>query len=172
MELLLNLLALLAPFMLIGTTYYGVNKTKARLGTSSGSNILDPGVFKGKVRCMIDTYVIVAGNLADDIIEMGGVLPKGSRVLDVTLYNNASVSASSDIDVGDYEDPNRYMDALDLSSATPARSVMDELVTGPDYKVDESVAATLDSQIIVTLIDVTTPVAGTILILVVLYTQE
>lgn len=170
MDFLLRLLMLFAPFMLVGATVYGVNRTKANTPTSAGSNITDPGTLAGKVRCMVDTYTIIAGNVDGDLIHMGKSLPKGAYVLEAILSCNASVAATVTADVGDAEDPDRYMAAVDLSAAAINR--IDEPDTGAGYKVDESVAATLDSQIIVRLNTMTTPVAGTIITLIIFYTYE
>lgn len=148
----------------------GANRTHADVATSAGSHITDPGTLGGKVRCMVDTYTILGTEADADVIEMGKALPKGARVLEQILSCNASVAAVVTADVGDYEDVDRYMAAVNLAAAAINR--IDEPDTGAAYKVDESVAATLDSQIIITLHTMTTPVAGTIITLITLYAQE
>ncbi len=94
MNFLQSLLLLFAPFLLVGATLYGTNKTKARLGTSAGSNILAMGLYGGKVRCMVDTYTILGTESDGDTIEMGDRLPRGAHVLEQTLSCNASVAAT------------------------------------------------------------------------------
>lgn len=150
------------------STLKGANRTKG--DTPTGSNILDPGVFGGNVKVSIDTYTILGTEVDTDIIQMGKKLPKGSRVIEQQLSANASVAATVTVDVGDAEDVDRYMAAVDLSSAAINR--IDEPDSGCGYKIDETDEDALDSQIILTLHTMTTPVAGSIITLVTTYTNE
>jgi hypothetical protein len=126
-------------------TVYGVNKTLSR--DPSGSNIQRPGLQAGKVRVMCDTYEAVA-LAAGSIIEMGDKLPKGAIVIDVKLSHDALGSAT--VDVGDYEDDNRYMDDESVASANTQHFL--ELVDGKQYECDDTTPGdtTSDRQIIIT----------------------
>ena len=118
----------------------GVNKTLIDLGT-----ILSPGLFDGRVKCSIDTYE--ADTLANpSTIKMGGKITKGARILAVLLAYDA-LGGSVTLDVGDAEDINRYLNAVDVSSAG---SKLSDLVDGIDYETDESDADNLDTQILIT----------------------
>lgn len=154
-------------------TLYGDNKTKAKLATSAGSYILATGTFAGKVRCMVDKYTIIGTEDDADTVEMGDKLPKGAIVLEQILSCNASIAATATVDVGDSEDPDRYISAVNCAAAIISR--IDEPDTGAGYTIDEvdaDGATTADSQIILTLNTMTTPVAGSIITLITLYTIE
>lgn len=119
---------------------------------------------------MIDTYTILGTEADGDVIQMGRKLPKGSYVIEQILSCDASVAATVTADVGDAEDADRYMEGVDLSAAAINR--IDEPDSGAGYKVDETDEDNLDSQVLVTLHTMTTPVAGTIITLITLYTNE
>lgn len=145
-------------------TYKGVNRTLA--DTPEGSNIMDPGVQKGKVRVIMDTYeanAIAAGS----IIEMGELLPKGARVLEIVMMHDALGAAI--IDIGDYEDDNRYNNDVDVSVANIVDRI--DLINGRQYEVVETTpgATTTDRQIILTTANAA--ITGTIKIEI-YYTQE
>ena len=127
-------------------TVKGVNRTLA--DTPEGSNIMDPGVQKGKLRTIIETYE-AAAIAAATIIEMGEYLPKGVRVLEVALTTDA-LGASVQLIVGDYEDTNRYITATTCNTANQVTRLND--IDGKQYKVDETTpgATTTDRQIIIT----------------------
>lgn len=154
-------LLLLIPLCFIGATLYGVNRTK--MDAVKPTNILDPGLAGGKVRCFIDTYVGLATESAADVIEMGPTLPKGAKILWGSLTCNAIGGTP---DLGDAEDTDRYID----EAADNAVTMFDDVITGIGYEIDETVAATLDSQMIITL-DATVTLAG-VFTLVVFYTVE
>lgn len=148
-------------------TVYGVNKTKARTPTSSGSNIVDYGQMFGKLRVMYDTYeasAIAAGT----IIEMGDKLPKNCHVLDVILWTDA-LGASVQLIVGDYEDTNRYITATTCNTANLRTEPND--IDGAGYLVDETTATDTgtDRQIIITTSGASA--TGTIKVLII-YVQE
>lgn len=150
------------------STLKGARRTLA--DTPTGGNITKPGSLGGKVRTMVDTYTILGTESDGDVVQMGTKLPKGSFVVGQQLSCNASVAATVTIDVGDAEDADRYMAGVDCSSAAINR--IDEPDTGCGYEVDETDADNLDSQILLTLNTMTTPVAGTIITLVTQYSYE
>lgn len=130
-------------------TYKGVNRTLA--DNPAGSNIMDPGVQKGKLRTMMDTYE-ASGEATGSIIEMCEKLPKGARVLEVCLSTDA-LGAGRTLAVGDYEDNDRYITATTCNTA----NLMTRLnaIDGRQYKVDETytgktVGSGTDRQITIT----------------------
>jgi len=128
-------------------TVKGVNRTLA--DTPEGSNIMDPGVQKGKLRVIMDTYEAVA-IASGTIIEVGEYLPKGARVVEVALMADALGSGVTLI-VGDYEDDNRYIEA---SSTWNSANQIQRLnaIAGRQYEMDETTpgATSTDRQIIIT----------------------
>lgn len=145
-------------------TVKGVNRTLA--DDPVGSNIMDPGVQQGKVRVIMDTYE--ASSVAiGSIIEVGGLIPKGARVLDVVLTHDALGAAT--VDVGDYEDTDRYFNDESVASANTLHRL--NLIDGRQYKVDETTpgATSTDRQVIITTAGAV--ISGTIKIEI-YYTQE
>jgi len=146
-------------------TYYGVNKTLAR--TPTGSNIVEFGQMKGKLRVMYDTYeasAIAAGS----IIEMGEKLPKNCYVVGVELITDALGSGVTLI-VGDYEDDNRYITVTTCNTANLRTRL--NAIDGMGYKVDETTDTDTgtDRQIIITTAGATA--TGTIKVKII-YMQE
>jgi hypothetical protein len=121
----------------------GANRTIA--DDTSVDHTLDPGLFGGNVKVMADTYEAAALASGSDI-EMGGDLPVGARVLGGILYYDA-LGGSVTLDVGDAEDPNRYLDAVDASSAG---STVFNLPDGAVYEVDETDEDNTDRQVVIT----------------------
>lgn len=118
----------------------GVNKTLIDAGT-----ILGPGLFDGRVKCVVDTYEAAAlANPSD--ITMGGKITKGARVLFGILAYDA-FGGSVTLDVGDAEDTTRYLNAVDVSSAGATTF---NLVDGIDYETDESNSSSLDTEFVIT----------------------
>ena len=147
-------------------TYYGVNRTLAN--TPTGSNITDPGVLEGKLRVMLDEYEASAVAIGS-IIEIGKELPKGARVVDLVMITDALGAAT--IDIGDYEDADRYNADADVSAGA-AHNI--DTIGGLNYEVDETytgktVGSGTDRQI--TLTTAGAEINGTIKIAV-LYTVE
>jgi len=124
-------------------TVKGVNRTVADAVTAA--HVLDPGLFGGNVKVQLDTYE-AAAIASGTVIEVGGDLPKGARVINVMLVNDA-LGASVTLDVGDEEDPNRYISAYDGSAAGVKWG---DLADGIEYAVDDTVPTTPDSQVLVT----------------------
>jgi len=143
------------------STLYGVNATK--INAMKPSNILSAGEMGGKVRCMIDTYVGLATEVAADVIEMCAELPVGAKVV-WGWIECAAIGGTPDL--GDYEDTDRYVD----EAADNAVTMFNDTVTGLNYAVDMTTAATPDNQVIVTL-DATVTLAGVITVCL-LYTVE
>lgn len=115
-------------------TVYGVNRTHANTASSSGSHITDPGTLKGKVMSMQDSYEASAVAIGT-VIEMGIELPKGARIVEVTLITDA-LGAGAKCQVGDYEDNNRYITATTCNTANLVTRM--NAIDGRFYEVDET----------------------------------
>ncbi len=141
-------------------TYNGVNA--AKIAAMKPTNILDPGLAGGKVRCFIDTYVGLGTEANLETIAMGPKLKKGARILDVIIECD-TIGGSPD--VGDAESSERY-----ISEATDNAVHRLDAVGGVGYEIDETDEDALDSQILI-LLDAAVTEAG-IITLVVFYTVE
>jgi len=142
-------------------TLYGENATK--IAAITPATVLDPGLAGGNVRCFVDTYTGLGTESASDVIKMGPVLPKGARVLFVICQCDTMGGTP---DVGDAEDPDRYIDEASDNAVTMSNDVL----TGTGYEVDMTTASTPDNQILVT-VDGAVTASGTITI-VCFYTVE
>lgn len=142
-------------------TVKGVNRTIA--DATTWDHTLDGGLFGGVVRCMIDTYeasALASGSL----IEMGGDLPIGARVLAIGLWHDALGSAT--FDIGDAEDADRYLNDYSVSSAGQKWC---DLADGVEYEVDNTTASTPDTQVLIT--TASASITGTVKLLI-LYTTD
>jgi len=134
-------------------TYYGVNRTLAN--DPVGANRVDAAKMNGKLRVMTDTYE-AAALAAGSIIEMGDELPLGSVIVEVIL-NTDNLQNSTTLKVGDYEDDDRYIDAVDCGSAEVTKQIGTTTgnIDGRLYQVDatysgKTVGSGTDRQIIIT----------------------
>jgi len=153
-------------------TVYGVQKTKHRDPT--GANIVNPGISGGNVKVMTDTYECAA-TAAGTIIEMCKELPKGAIILEIIL-NTDNLGNNTTIAVGDYEDADRYIDAVDCGAAEVTKKIGTTTgnIDGRLYEVDETytgktVGSGTDRQI--TLTTAVGEATGTIN-LIIFYTHE
>jgi len=123
----------------------GINRTI--MDAITPATILDPGLAGGSLRCMIDSYTGTAAETGATLtVEMGGDLPKGARVVGVTLQ--AAAIGAITIDVGDVVDTNRY-----ITAAVPSNcSYIDNVTAGAGYEILTEPEATLPTnQILMTL---------------------
>lgn len=115
----------------------GVNYAKTL--DPSSSNIIDPGLIRGKVRVMQDYITIASATVATQMsggaryIIVGGKLPTGSQVVAVVLGGTGAATAGnsgSAIIVGDEGDDNRYIadNSADYTCIVTANAV----VLGPN----------------------------------------
>ena len=142
-------------------TLKAVNKTI--IDAITPATILDPGKQGGNVRCFVDTYVGLGTEAAADVIEFGADLPVGAKIL-WGWIELAAVGGTPDL--GDAEDADRYVDEASDNAVT----MFNDTITGLNYEIDNSVAATPDSQLIVTL-DAAVTLAGVITVCI-FYTVE
>ena len=134
-------------------TVYGVNRTLAN--NPSGANQVAPGLMRGKLRVMTDTYECSA-TAAGTVIEMGEELPVGAKIVEVIL-NTDNLQNNTTLAVGDYEDADRYIDAVDCGAAevTKKMGTTTGNIDGRLYEVDETytgktVGSGTDRQITIT----------------------
>ena len=142
-------------------TLYGVNKTK--INAMKPSNILSAGEMGGKVRCMIDTYVGLGTESNADVIEMCAELPVGAKIIWGWIECDGIGGTP---DLGDAEDPDRYVDEATDNAVT----MFNDTITGLNYEVDMTDEDNPDNQLIVTL-DAAVTLNGVITVCV-LYTVE
>lgn len=76
-------------------TNYGVNADL--LLVDNPSQKAGVGEQGGRVRCIYDTFELTADLAANDTIEMGGLIPKGARVIDVHLFFDALGAGTLDV---------------------------------------------------------------------------
>ena len=112
-----------------GTNYAKQDDPKA------ASNVIDPGLLGGKVRVMQDYVTFGASSLnSQDYILVGGKLPTGAQVVDMTVsMGSPAASSNPTIVVGDEGDPNRYIEATQVTGG--AVKVGPTVVGGMYYTV-------------------------------------
>lgn len=147
-------------------TQKGVNRTKA--DSPSSDNILAPGTLGGRVRVMQDSFTF-AGEAAGEIIELFQDLKAGATILDVVIHN-ADLGTGTLLDIGDSNDPDRYIDGYDadanLTNRGGATAVTGQFqVAGNQYVIG---ANSGDTQVLIT----TSVAAATGLVTVTLYYTE
>jgi len=110
-----------------GTSYAGfVDPT--------GANRLDPGTLGGKLRVMVDTGVVTTQLSSSNYILVGKELPTGAQVLSIIVGGDMTAFASSsNIDVGDEGDANRYMSSV--SCAADVVTIGPNAIAGMNYSV-------------------------------------
>lgn len=78
------------------------------------TNIIDMGIWGGKVRVQIDHFTTADFDIGSTL--KVAKLPVGATFLEMIIYHGALGTAVK-IDVGDTEDPDRYVDNADLAAA-------------------------------------------------------
>lgn len=101
-------------------TVYGVNATKAK--TPIGANIIDQATQDSKLCVAFDTYEASALETASTI-DMCAKLPVGARIINVILYTD-DMGSTVTCDVGDADDPDRYLDGIDVTNANDVHSLL------------------------------------------------
>lgn len=97
----------------------GDNYAKAISPTSD--NVASPGTLGGRVRVLQDVVTLAAAQIADTVL-LGRQLQAGAKILGIEL-TNAALGAAVTLDVGDIDDPNRYMAAVDGNTAETKRDL-------------------------------------------------
>ena len=142
-------------------TYKGVNQTKIDAGGLS--NQLAAGYKDGRVKVCHDYYTLLGTEVAGSVIEFGGDLPSGAKILQVAL--TASVAQTSlEVAVGTSYDA----DAFAVDGNTTLQAALTTLTcNGLGYVVG---TAATDSQITMTT-SAATVTAG-VLYCTILYTTD
>ena len=97
---------------------YGANYTKAFLTTPP--TMIEQGETGGKVKCITDTYTLLASMGIGDLVVMGGgKLPKGAKVVDAYI-KAPSMSTDGIFSLGYNASP----EATPLEAAAPAAFVL------------------------------------------------
>ncbi len=130
-------------------TVNGVNSTLA--ATPTGANIIKPGLLGGRVRAVQEQYE-AAALASGSIIEIGQKLPIGATVVGA-LISSDNLGNSATLQLGDYEDDNRYITATDHGSGAAQTRL--NTVDGLFYTIDETYTGTTvgsgsDRQLIIT----------------------
>lgn len=113
-------------------TVKGVNRTK--LDTPNSSNLIGAGENKAGVYMIKDTYE-AAALAADDVIQVGDVLPNGAMVTRIDVIHD-DLGTGTTLDVGDSTDPDRYIDGADTATAAAVASFPNATcIGGVGYKV-------------------------------------
>ena len=120
-------------------TYYGVNRTLERAGTT-----LDPGEWGGRVKVAYETYEASAVT-AGSTISMCKI-PKGARIMHGTVYFDDLGTTGGTLSVGDGTDADEYMTAtaVGVESSSANFDVFDNL--GEPLTADEYMILTTASK--------------------------
>ena len=115
----------------------------ATLVAAGGVSTLIQGLVDARVKCMLDSYTLVALTATDgSTIDIGGVMPTGAHVIAIILNVTTDQTALT-VSIGDDESPTRYASA-DTSLQTAGTYVF----SGKNYNVDMTTASTPDNQIV------------------------
>jgi len=140
----------------------GVNFTKQE--TPKSTNIIDPGVWGGRVRVQYDVYTTDATETAGSTIAMAK-LPVGATFLGAFIICGA-LGATAELELGDAIVSDRYMAAIVAhSNLIEARAS-----AGIGYKVTGAVL--VDSQELYLTTSVVTLAADETIQMVTFYTQD
>lgn len=122
------------------TTFKAVNKTL--IDTGGLVSQLAAGLQDGRVKCSTDVYEADGTEIAASVIEMGGDLPAGAKVLAIIVAADTTESSLT-ISVGDTQNATRY------TSANANLDTAGDVLTlhGKNYVIG---TVALDSQIILT----------------------
>jgi hypothetical protein len=119
--------------------FEGVNVTKFDAGTSD-TTWIDQGLIKSSIRVWSDVYE-ATGEVAGTTLVIA-VLPAGAIVHGISIQFDALGAAT--VDVGDSDDPNRYKNAVDVSSAGSDESILPD---GAQYVIGSNAG---DDRILIT----------------------
>ncbi len=109
-------------------TQNGTNYAKSINPSQSNRN--DPGAVGGRVRSLTDNFTF-AGEGAGEVINIGKDLVAGAIIHGVIIANVA-LGGSVTLDVGDSDDPNRYVSAYDANGSVYSDTI---LVAGLHYVI-------------------------------------
>ena len=108
------------------------------------SNKVLSGLIDGRTKVMVESYTILGTEASASTITLGGIMPKGARVLAIQLYVSAA-QTSATFDVGDDEDADRY-----AAASTSLQSAGTYIFSGKNYITDDTTPTSTDRQIVLT----------------------
>ncbi len=126
-----------------GVAFVGVTGTKI---DSGGVSTILGGLVDGRVKCMLDTYVILGSEIVDDTLLLGGIMPIGANVIAIGL-NVDTAQTSAQVDIGDAESTTRYA----TNSNGIATADLIEWTSGDNYVTDDTTPSTTDRRILLTI---------------------
>ena len=121
---------------------FGVTGT---LIDSAGVSTILGGLVDGRIKCMLDTYVILGSEATGSTITLGGKVPTGANIIAIGISVDTAQS-SANVDVGDAESATRY-----VSNDTGIQTA--DVVTwtpGKNYVTDDTTPSTTDRRIVLT----------------------
>jgi len=149
----------------------GVNYTK--VDDPKAANILPMGEWGGKVRVQMDEYTSDATETVGSTIAVGK-LPVGARFLGAIIFHEAFAVGS--IELGDENDPNRYMEAITLQAAAIVHTWDSDLVPGSQGSYEVVGAANTsdgkDDQELILTVSAGTLTTTCDFMIIIFYTQE
>ena len=97
-KLMVLALAAMFAFSAQATVLTGVGATKI---ATQPASLTEQGEYQSQVRVLYDTYELVADTTGGtDTINMGGLLPKGARVINVTVVFDVLDTSGGTLDIG------------------------------------------------------------------------
>lgn len=143
---------------------YGVQATKHVAG--GPANTVAAGMADSPVLTMLDTYV-AASFAVNGTLMMGKSLPAGAKIVDIIITMD-DLGTNTDIEVGDSDDSNRYIDAIDTDGAETKKSLStDGNIAGKQY-----VVGTNDGDDVILLTNAGTGAATGDIVIMVFYTMN
>jgi hypothetical protein len=133
--------------------YDGVNVTKYE--APGNANWIDQGLIKSELKVWSDSYELAGTEVANDTFHLA-TLPAGAKVHLVHCAWDDVGAASATFDVGDSDDPNRYLDGLVASAAGQDTGILPD---GAQYEIGTNDG---DTEILVSLLDANADAAGTL----------
>lgn len=129
-------------------TKYGVNATK--ILNSTIPSLAEEGEIRGRIQVHYDEYTLTADLAANDVINMGGLLPANARILDVVL-DSADLDAQSagalisgwavSADGVEIADDNGFLTTVDVHTSGKAQSMSALLCSNVPGKFKKFAAA-------------------------------
>lgn len=125
-----------------GVAFVGVTGT---LIDAAGVSTILSGLVDARVKCMLDTYVILGTEIVGDTILLGGSVPIGANIIAIGI-NVDTAQTSANVDVGDAESATRY--STNDTGIQTANLMF--WVSGDNYVTDDTIPSTTDRRILLT----------------------
>jgi hypothetical protein len=136
------------------STLYGVQATKL---AATPLQLAEQGYQKGKVHCLRDKYTLLADLAQNDVINMGGKLPQGARII-MAVMRAGALGGSCTLDLGwaaglaaDGVTVGEAASAAAIFSALPATTAANTVSVGSSYEgtafIDKVMAADVQLKV-------------------------